>query len=102
MAARILVAAIHIYRWTARRLPWSRRCLFAVSCSRHVERVARESGIRMAVSELRARFAACRPGYSFEFDDACWQVHCVDGSVIDRADASPVVHAEARTCLSVL
>jgi hypothetical protein len=56
----------------------------------------------LAVRAVRARFAACRPGYSFEFGDGRWQVRCVDGSVIGRADASPALHAEAATCLSAL
>lgn len=102
MAARILVAAIQLYRWVARRVRWSRRCLFAVSCSRHVERVARDEGAGAALRAIRARFAACRPGYSFEFRDAGWQVRCVNGSVIADADASAAVHAEAAACLSVL
>lgn len=102
MAAWPLLAAIRLYRWLARRLPWSRRCLFATSCSRHTEKVAREEGAGAAVRAMRARFAACRPGYSFEFGDARWQVRCVDGSVIADIEASPVVHAEAAVCSSLL
>lgn len=102
MAAWGLVAAIHLYRWLARRLPRSRSCLFATSCSRHTERVARDEGIGGAVRAMRARFAACRPGYSFEFRGARWQVRCVDGSVIADTDASSPVHAEAAACLRAL
>lgn len=102
MAARGLVAAIHLYRWVARHIRWSRRCLFALSCSRHAEQVAREKGAGVALHAIRARFAACRPGYSFEFGGGAWQVRCVDGSVIVCADASAAVHAEAAACLSVL
>lgn len=102
MAAWGLVAAIHFYRWMARRIRWSRRCLFAVSCSRYAEQAARAHGAGVAVRAIRARFAACRPGYSFEFGCAGWQVRCVDGSVIAAGDASPVVHAEAAACLCAL
>lgn len=102
MAAWGLVAAIRLYRWAAGRIRWSRRCLFATSCSRYAERVARQEGAGVAVHAIRARFAACRPGYSFEFGEAGWQVRCVDGSAIDCKDASAAVHAEAAACLSVL
>lgn len=108
MVAWVLVAAIRLYRWMARRVRWSRRCLFAVSCSRHAERVARAEGAGAALRAIQARFAACRPGYTFEFHDAGesggagWQVRCVDGSVIDDADTSAVVRAEAAVCLSAL
>jgi putative component of membrane protein insertase Oxa1/YidC/SpoIIIJ protein YidD len=102
MAAWGLVGAIHLYRWVARHLRWSRRCLFAVSCSRHAEQVARAEGAGVAVRAIRARFAACRPGYSFEFGGAGWQVRCVDGSVIADADASTAIHAEAAACLRAL
>lgn len=67
MAVWGLVGAIHLYRRIARRIRWRGRCLFAVSCSRHAERVAREEGAGVAMRAIRARFAACRPGYSFEF-----------------------------------
>jgi putative component of membrane protein insertase Oxa1/YidC/SpoIIIJ protein YidD len=97
-----LVAAMHFYRWMARRIRWSRRCLFAVSCSRYAEQVARTEGAGVAMHAIRARFAACRPGYSFEFGSTGWHVCCVDGSVIGAADASTVVHAEAAACLSAL
>lgn len=102
MAAWGIVAAIHLYRWVARRIRWSRRCLFAVSCSRYAEVVTREEGAGAAVRAIRARFAACRPGYSFEFGDEGWQVHCVDGSVIAEADASTAVRAEATACMIAL
>lgn len=51
---------------------------------------------------MRARFAACRPGYSFEFRGARWQVRCVDGSVIADTDASSAVCAEAAACVTTL
>ncbi len=102
MTAWGLVAAIRLYRWVARRIRWSRSCLFAVSCSRHAEQVAREEGAGVAVRAIRARLAACRPGYSFEFAAAGWQVRCADGTVIADADASTAVHAEAAACMSAL
>lgn len=102
MPAGMLVAAIRLYRWLARRIPWSRNCLYGISCSRHVERVAREAGLRAAVRAMRARWAACRPGYSFEYSDKSWRLRCADGSVIPPADASPVVHQEAAMCRLLL
>lgn len=102
MLAAWLIRAIRGYRRVARRIPHRRACLFAVSCSRHAELVAREQGFHAAMRAVRARLAACRPGYSFEYVGVRWTVRCTDGSAIADEDASPAVHDEAAACRAVL
>jgi putative component of membrane protein insertase Oxa1/YidC/SpoIIIJ protein YidD len=102
MLASLLIAAIQLYRAVAWRIPRTRDCLFVISCSRHVERIAAERGFWPAMRAMRARFAACRPGYSFEYEGCGWRAMCVDGSVIAAADASNVVRHEAAVCQRVL
>lgn len=102
MLARALIATIHLYRGAARRIPRSRSCLFAISCSQHVERTAAEQGFRSALHAMRARFAACRPGYSFVYDGTRWHAICVDGSIIAGDDASNAVRYEATLCRRIL
>lgn len=102
MLAGLLVAVIHLYRAAFRRCPRSRSCLFAISCSLHVERIAVEQGFLSAVRAMRARLAACRPGYMFEYERDCWHAICVDGSTIAADDASEVVGQEAAICQRVL
>lgn len=79
-----------------------RNCLFGVSCSRHVEAIARERGGRAAIRAMRVRFANCRPGYSFEFEDDSWHIECVGGMRVAAEDASVHVHREAIALLAVL
>lgn len=97
-----VVAGIHGYRWLSRVTGFRRNCLFDVSCSRHVELVARESGARAAIRAMRLRFANCRPGYTFEFDDGSWHVECVAGLRIDESHASVHLHREAAVLGSLL
>jgi hypothetical protein len=97
-----VVAGIHVYRAVARATGFRRRCLFAVSCSRHVEAVAREHGAVIAVRAMRLRFANCRPGYTFEFEDETWRVCCVAAMIIDEPDASVHLHQEAAVLRSVI
>jgi putative component of membrane protein insertase Oxa1/YidC/SpoIIIJ protein YidD len=97
-----LVAAIRLYRAVACHIPRTRSCLFAVSCSRHVEAAARERGLAAGLLAMHRRFAACRPGYNFEFEDDRWRAVCVDSSAIADSEASQVVREEAAACLLTL
>lgn len=96
--ACILIVTIRVYRLIFSRITRVRSCLFDTSCSRHVEQVARESGFRAAVTAMRLRLSACRPGYSFEYDSAEWWITCRDGQRIRSIDVSPVLVAEAKAC----
>lgn len=98
MLAWPLIVAIRLYRWAAGALPRRRTCLFDVSCSRYVERAAGEHGLAAAGGAIRERWAACRPGYTFEFDGDRWTVTCVDGSYIAADEASYAVRYEATAC----
>lgn len=93
-----LILAIKLYRqvsWIDRR---NRSCLFAVSCSRHVEQETRSHGFVEGVRSMRARFAACRPGYTFEYDDHTWWLVASEGTVVPSPDLSPALVAEAMAC----
>jgi putative component of membrane protein insertase Oxa1/YidC/SpoIIIJ protein YidD len=96
--ASILIVAIRMYRAAGRRIDRSRSCLYDVSCSRHVERVAAAHGFVAAMSAMRRRFSACRPQYSFEYDDAQWWIATRDGQIITSDEASPALISEARAC----
>jgi putative component of membrane protein insertase Oxa1/YidC/SpoIIIJ protein YidD len=102
MLACLLIAAIHGYRAVKRLLPRRGQCLFAVSCSRHVELVARTQGLRAALTAARRRLAACRPGYHFEYQNDGWRLVCRNGAIIGQADAAPGLAAEAALCRLVL
>lgn len=97
-----MIGAIRAYRLGARITGFNRNCLFDVSCSRHVEAIAREQGALAAIRAMRARFANCRPGYSFEFGEHSWRVECVAGMRLEQAQASVHLHREAALLQSVL
>lgn len=97
-----LVVAVRLYRSTVGRLPRRASCLFATTCSRHVEDVARTHGLRAGARECRARLAACRPGYAFEFDDHDWRILGADGSIHRSVELSEIVHREAAQLAAVL
>lgn len=97
-SASMLICFIAIYRIVAARIPRSRQCLYSISCSRHVEGIARDSGYRPAWRAMRIRLAACRPGYAFHFETNTWFALCVDGSMIPETEASEVVRKEAAIC----
>lgn len=96
--ARLLVVAIHLYRWMARRVGFSRTCLYRESCSAHVEAVARTRGFTAAWSAMMTRFSSCRPGYTFEYDDTGWWIATVDAQSVHAGEASGALVAEARAC----
>jgi uncharacterized protein len=96
--AFLLIAAIHAYRLMAQPITRSRSCLYNTSCSRHVERVARDAGFLAAVAAMRQRFSACRPGYTFEYDDAGWWIVCKDGQRIQSSEVSSALVVEAKAC----
>lgn len=98
----MLITAIRWYRRARVLLPFRGQCLFAVSCSRHVELLARQQGFTAALSAMRHRLTACRPGYHFEYQNDGWRVVCGNGAVIDQADASPGLAAQAAICQRVL
>lgn len=92
--ARVLIALIKLYRIVATPLRGRSRCLFAVSCSRHVENVVREKGVRAGIAAAGERFAACRPGYSFRIDGIGWSIECRNGTRIESLDASAILRGE--------
>lgn len=94
----LLILSIWMYRWVSARINFTRNCLYRQSCSRHVEAVARSGGFVAALAAMKHRFRACRPGYTFEYDDDAWWIACVDGQAIPSAAASDVLWAEARAC----
>jgi putative component of membrane protein insertase Oxa1/YidC/SpoIIIJ protein YidD len=96
--AWLLVLSIKAYRIASRVVPRTRSCLFAVSCSRHVEQETRRRGFRAGVRAMRSRFAACRPGYTFEYDDESWWLIGVEGTAVASANLSPALVTEARAC----
>jgi len=92
--ALLLLAAIKAYRAVARPIRRRPKCLFAVSCSRHVERVTRERGFRAGIGAARQRLAACRPGYTFVVEHGAWTLECRNGLRVDAADTSALIRAE--------
>jgi putative component of membrane protein insertase Oxa1/YidC/SpoIIIJ protein YidD len=102
MRAALLITGIRGYRAVKPLLPRRGQCLFAVSCSRHVELIARNQGFRAALAAMRHRLRACRPGYHFEYQNDGWRIVCRNGAVIGEADASPGLAAEAALCRRVL
>jgi putative component of membrane protein insertase Oxa1/YidC/SpoIIIJ protein YidD len=100
--ARLLIGAIHAYRCLATRFPRRSRCLFAVSCSTHVERETALHGFFAGVAAMRLRVAACRPGYSFVVDASDWAIECCDGTIITPEQLAPVIHDEYETLTAAL
>jgi putative component of membrane protein insertase Oxa1/YidC/SpoIIIJ protein YidD len=98
-----VVVAVHVYRHWAKRY-WKNRtvCLYGESCSRRVEREARETGLFGAMNVMVKRFRSCQPGYSFEYKPQGWSLVCRDGTVIESRDASGAVALEAHYLLARL
>lgn len=90
----LLVLAIRVYRVSLGRVRRQRRCLYAETCSRYTERMAREYGFRNGWRAMRSRLRSCRPGYSFLFGEQGVEIECSDGSVIPAVDVSEAVRAE--------
>lgn len=91
-----LIIVIRTYRRLRQRVDVPPLCLFSTSCSAHVEGVARTDGLLAALRAMRARLAACRPGYRIVHDGSVWWVECIDGSRILAGQASSLVKEEAR------
>jgi len=96
------VAAVRLYRHTAGRVPRTRRCLFDVSCSRHVEATLEADGLRAAWHAMRTRMARCRPGYEFLFGEHGPAIQCADGAIVPVGELSGAVCAEVRSVETVL
>ena len=88
-----------------------RRCLFAVSCSHHVEAALRAAGLRAAWQALHTRLTQCRPGYVFVLSPAGPggiadlegpAMRCVDGTLVPIGELSPSVVAEWQAVESCL
>ena len=62
-----ILLAIRAY-WLLIPNAWKRRCLYRVSCSRHVYGVARTHGAAAGWAAFIQRFRTCRPGYAFVVD----------------------------------
>lgn len=58
----LLLLAIRVY-WQLSPKRETGRCLFRISCSRHVFRVTKKEGLLKGVAALRYRFRSCRGGY---------------------------------------
>lgn len=102
MLRQFVIAGIHVYRRVARATGFRRTCLYGVSCSRHVEAIARAEGGREALRAMRVRFANCRPGYTFDFSDQGWSICCIGGAAIASAEASPALRSEADLLAAIL
>jgi len=63
----IILMAIRVYREVSTVLP-RRHCLFAESCSVHVERVVRREGALAGTKAFLRRLRACRPGFRLTCD----------------------------------
>ena len=89
----LLIAVIHLYR----RLPprFKRKCLFKETCSSHVLRMTRQSGLRAGVRNLMLRVSQCRAGYAVLFDGDLkhWVVRFANGSVGGRDEVADFVLA---------
>ena len=96
------VLALRAYRRLAAPLRARRHCLFAVSCSHHVECVLRTNGLRPAWQALRDRLAQCRPGYVFVVSPTGPALRCADGSDVPVADLAPGILAEWEAVESCL
>jgi putative component of membrane protein insertase Oxa1/YidC/SpoIIIJ protein YidD len=96
------VAVVRTYRQTLGRVPRTRRCLFRVSCSRHVEAVLVADGLAAGWRAFRRRAAACRPGYEFLFGDGGPAVRCASGTVVPLDELSETVTAEVRLVATAL
>jgi putative component of membrane protein insertase Oxa1/YidC/SpoIIIJ protein YidD len=76
---RLLVLAIAIYRLVIPER-WRRRCLFRVSCSRHVEQAARQRGLVAGLAALLSRMRRCKPGYRLSTKGGDLHLILADGS----------------------
>jgi hypothetical protein len=103
---QLLLLGIRLYR---RFLPSRRtgQCLFKESCSRHVERIAREQGFRAGICAFVRRLRQCRRGYLIvsALDAGSIELILRDGTILRSDDISPKVfrpplamaaHLEAR------
>jgi uncharacterized protein len=77
----LLLGAIRVY-WLVAPAWLRRRCIFRVTCSRHVYDVTRARGFWAGLRSLLQRGRQCRPGYSVEFHAGQFRVRLKDGSVI--------------------
>jgi uncharacterized protein len=94
----LIIWGIRLYRriWPQQ---YCRVCVFRESCSRHVERVAIESGFIAAFRALLKRVRCCRPGYSFQFVPEAnrWYMVCADGSRFPESEAASHIVTEFHT-----
>lgn len=85
----VLIAAIFAYRGL---VPPSKRrkCLYNESCSRFVERIARDEGFSAAIKAIKQRVRSCRGGYRLIAPDqgALPIVRLVDGSLLSISEVS--------------
>jgi uncharacterized protein len=60
MMRLLLLSIIRIY-WAVIPAGKRRKCVFKVSCSRHVFRITTESGFSQGIKALKYRYHNCRP-----------------------------------------
>jgi putative component of membrane protein insertase Oxa1/YidC/SpoIIIJ protein YidD len=86
------IAFIWFYRAGVRPF-WRRHCLFSESCSKHVERIIREKGMRAGISSFRERLRQCRGGYKYLYceqsDGYC--LVCADGTRFQASSLSNIL-----------
>jgi uncharacterized protein len=82
----LLLLGIELY-WRLTPEHRRRSCVFRESCSRHVYRIARDSGVRAGVSALWHRSRRCR-GVSLEASPEGLVLRLRDGSVLNKSEAS--------------
>ncbi|MFW0714312.1 membrane protein insertion efficiency factor YidD [Pedobacter sp. N23S346] len=58
----LLLAIIRMY-WALKNKNQAPKCIFSVSCSRHVYQVAKDKGLIKAIKALTFRYKNCRNGY---------------------------------------
>jgi uncharacterized protein len=91
----LLLGTIRIY-WLVAPAWLRRRCIFRVTCSRHVYDVTQARGFRAGLRSLVQRGRQCRPGYSVEFHAGQFRVRLRDGSVIGAEAVADDVVAPYR------
>ncbi len=91
----LLIALIRLY-WIAVPARLRRRCVYRESCSHHVERTARESGLMAGLRALLVRYRNCRGNYRSVFVAAekKWTLHLASGEVLDVNEISPRLRRE--------
>ncbi len=77
----LIIIAVRAY-WFIWPRHLNRGCIYRETCSHHVYKSAKESGVFAGLRALRHRILTCRPGYSVSTDESGLGLTLRDGSFL--------------------